>query len=113
MTASFAFGRYDNGGVDTVAGVGTAQVGGTALTGAINNVTTAVGQTAVVLPANGAVGSPVTVVVSTATAALVFPPTGGSINNGSANASFSVAQNKPTLFFAHPNGLNYTAVLSA
>ena len=120
MTTSFSFGRADNAqtaagstAVDTVAGVGTAQSGSAALTGLVNNVTTAVGQTGVLLPANRGVGNPVIVGVSTATAATVFPPTGGAINNGSANASFSVAQNKPTLFFAHPNGIDYTAVLSA
>ncbi len=117
MPNSFAFGRFDlaptSATVDAVAGVGTAQTGAAALTGAINNVTTAVGQTAVALPSKHAVGSPIIVVNASATAALVFPPSGGKINNGSADASFSVAQNKPTVFFAHPNGVDFTAVLSA
>jgi hypothetical protein len=43
---------------------------------------------------------------------LVYPPTtAGKINN--TTSSFSVAQNKPVVFYAHPNGIDYTAVLSA
>lgn len=117
MPDSFAFGTFTNApvgaSVDAVTGVGTAQVGAARLTGAINVVTTAVGQTAVVLPGSYPVGSPIIVRVTSATAGLVFPPAGGSINGGSANASFSVAQNKPTVFYAHPNGIDYTAILSA
>jgi hypothetical protein len=55
-------------------------------------VTTAAGQTAVVLPSTQPLGTSVNVYVSTSTAALVFPPSGGSINEGAANASASVAQ---------------------
>lgn len=117
MPNSFAFGVNVNApftsSPDAVTGVGTAQVGAAALTGAINVVTTSVGQTAVALPGTYPVGSPILVRTNTATAALVFPPVGGSINGGSANASFSVAQNKPTIFYALPNGLDYIAVLSA
>lgn len=120
MTISFAFGRADNAqtaaastAVDAITAVGTAQTGSAALTGFINAVTTSVGQTAVQLPANRGTGNPLVVNVITATAGLVFPPSGGAINGGSANASFSVAQNKPALCYAHPNGLDYTIVLSA
>lgn len=117
MPQSFAIGTFAGAPTgatpDAVTGVGTAQVGAARLTGALNVVTTAVGQTAVLLPTSWPVSSPIVVRVTSATAGLVFPPTGGSINGGSANASFSVAQNKPTVFFAHPNGIDYTAVLSA
>lgn len=113
MARSIGFGRNDNFAAEAITAVGTAQVGAAELTGGLNIVTTASGQTAVVLPANAAAGSPIVVRVTSATAGLVFPPTGGSINGGSANASFSVAQNKPTVFFAHPNGIDFTAVLSA
>ncbi len=118
MPASFSFGAFANApisqSVDTVAAVGTTLAGGAALTGAINNVTTSAGQVSAVLPQNHPVGSPIVVVVSTATSGTVFPPTAaGKINNGSAGAAFTVAQNKPTVFFAHPNGIDYTAVLSA
>lgn len=120
MGLSLSFGRADNAQtaapgltVDAVTAVGTAQVGAASLPGFINAVTTNVGQTAVVLPANRGIGNPLVVNVVTATAGLVFPPVGGAINGGAANAAFSVAQNKPALCWAHPNGLDYTIVLSA
>jgi len=116
MTAAFAFGRYDSAtpnGVDAITTVGTTLSGSPLLTGAINVLTTAAGQVAAALPTNYAVGSPIVVRVNTATAATIFPPTGGSINGAAANTAFSVAQNKPTVFLAHPNGIDYTAVLSA
>ena len=113
MTTRFSFGRFDNGGVDAITAVGTTQSGSAALTGAINVVTTSAGQVGTALPVNHTVGSPIVVRVTSATASTVFPPTGGSINGAAANASFSVAQNKPTVFFAHPNGIDFTAVLSA
>ncbi len=113
MPAAFAFARFDNGGVDAVTGVGTTQAGAALLTGAVNLVTTSAGQVGTLLPRDAAFGSPIIVRVGTATASTVFPPTGGSINGGAANAAFSVAQNKPTVFYCHPNGIDYTAVLSA
>ncbi len=81
-----------------VAGAGTAQAGATPLTGTINQVTTSAGQTAVVLPSTQPFGTSVNVYVSTATTALVFPPSGGNINEGAANASFSVAQSRVASF---------------
>ena len=82
----------------SVAGAGTAQAGATPLTGTINQVTTSAGQTAVLLPSTQPLGTAVNVYVSTATTALVFPPTGCSINEGAANASFSVAQARVASF---------------
>jgi hypothetical protein len=80
-------------------GVGTAQVGGTALSvGEYTLLTTASGQTAFVLPADAALGDEVPVYNTTSTAALVFPPTSGTINGGSADASVSLAQNKVACF---------------
>lgn len=113
MTSAIGFGRFDNGGVDAITAVGTTQAGSPVLTGAVNLLTTSAGQVGVLLPTNHPFGSPVIVRNGTATAATVFPPVGGSINGGAANAAFSVAQNKPTVFYAHPNGIDYTAVLSA
>lgn len=82
----------------TISGVGTAQSGAAAIN--VNNVlaTTAVGQTAFVLPANAELELPYSVTNSSATAALVFPPTGGTINAGAANASVSIAQNLARIF---------------
>jgi hypothetical protein len=82
----------------SVAGAGTAQATATPLTGTINQVTTAAGQTAVVLPSTQPLGAAVNVYVSTATAGLVFPPLGGNINEAAANASFSVAQGRTASF---------------
>ncbi len=84
----------------SVAGATTALATGTPLTGGINQVTTAGGQTAVVLSNNTPVGCCQIVYVSTATAALVFPPTSlQQINEVTAGNSFSVAQAKTTIFW--------------
>lgn len=82
----------------TVAGVGTAQSGAAAIH--VNNIlaTTSAGQTAFVLPSSAELEVPYIVTNSTATAALVFPPTGGTINAGAANASVSIAQNLARIF---------------
>lgn len=77
----------------TLAGVGTAQVGAAAIKTNFVNATTAVGQTAFVLPSDAELMVPYILVNTTATAALVFPPTGGTINAGAANASASIGQN--------------------
>jgi hypothetical protein len=81
-----------------VAGATTAQATATPLTGTINQVTTASGQTAVLLPSTQPLGTAVHVYNSTSTAALVFPPVGGNINEGATNASFSVAQARTASF---------------
>lgn len=82
----------------TIAGVGTAQSGAANIN--VNNVlaTTTAGQTAFVLPESAELEVPYFVTNSTATAALVFPPSGGTINAGSANASVSIAQNLARMF---------------
>lgn len=114
-----AFARLDAGSPQaTVTAVGTTRSGSPTLDAVVNLVTTSVGQTAVTLPTagNGTVGTTGTMMVvrtTSATAALVFPPSGGAINGGSADASFSVAQNKPTVFIPLANGIDYIAVLSA
>lgn len=103
-----------NGGVDSVTGVGTTLAGAAALTGAVNMVTTAVGQTAVILPLKGDYPSqPVVVHVPTATAALVFPPSASiSINQVAAGGSFSVAQGK-TATFVQVSATQIISTLSA
>lgn len=83
----------------TVAGVGTAQSGGAAIAKDTNNVlaTTSSGQTALVLP-DAELEVPYMVTNSTATAALVFPPSGGAINAAGANASVSIAVDLARIF---------------
>ena len=116
MPASIMLGRADLAsatGVTAITATTTAAATATALTGMVNIVTTASGDTAVKLPQNLAAGSPLIVASHASTVAcLVYPPTtAGKINN--TTASFSVAQNKPVVFYSHPNGIDYTAVLSA
>lgn len=119
MPNSISFARVDQRSGSTtsptsaVTAVGTAQVGAASLPGAFNVVTTAVGQTAVVLPASYPAYTPLIVRVTSATAGLLFPPTGGTINGGSANASVSCAQNKPVICMVADDGLTWVAVIGA
>lgn len=80
--------------IATVAGVGTSQSGAAAITKPITLGTTSGGQTAFVLPADAELLEEFEFTNTSATAALLFPPSGGAINGGSANASISVAQNQ-------------------
>ena len=93
-------GRLGNNVTTALAGVGTAQTGAAAITNKVTSGTTAGGATAFVLPSSASIGSVWYFLNTSSTAALVFPPPGvsGTINGGSADASFSVAQNKPTIF---------------
>jgi hypothetical protein len=80
--------------VQALTAVGTAQ-GGAPIPAyggnLVINLTTAGGQTATTLPALAGLGDEVEINVITATAALVFPPTGGTIANKALNASATVA----------------------
>lgn len=99
---------------DTLANVtcvGTAQTGAALLTGTFNVLTTSGGQTAAVLPTHQPLRT-ITVTTPTSTTALIFPPLGGTIQGGSANASFSVAQNKVAIF-TYVTPLTIVANLSA
>lgn len=78
---------------------GTAQGTATALTvNAFNLLTTAASQTGAILPA-GSPGDCVLVFTNTATTAVIYPATGGTIQNGSANAGVNLAQNKAMLLY--------------
>lgn len=92
--------RLGTSALTTIAGVGTAQVGGAAIPKLVNNVlaTTSGGQTALVLPVTAEIGAPYYVTNSTATAAIVFPPVGGAINAAGANASVSIATDLARVF---------------
>lgn len=133
MSNSVGFGRFDNGaeffngtptaGQTTIAAQTTLVAAATKASGGLCVTVPVAGSTAFRLPKNHPVGSPITIAnyAATAVTLLVFPPwdeeaaavAGGKINNGSANASFSVAQNKVAVFHPHPNGIDYSAVLSA
>lgn len=81
---------------------GTAQGGAspTLRLGTHNFLTTAAGQTAVTLPANVSPGREIRVSVVTATTALVYPPVGGTIDQGGVDASQGVATNLTAVFIA-------------
>lgn len=103
------------GGVSlAVAAAGDDQATATALTAAINVVTSATGTSAdgVRLPADYAEGDLLLIVNATATALDVFPPTGGKINGGTANAAKALAANMSGLYVSLDGG-NWGAVLSA
>lgn len=84
----------------TIAGVGTSQSGAAAIPAGVNNVlgTTAGGQTAFVLSSATELEVPVFFTNSSSTTALLFPPSGGTINAASQDASVNVAQNLARIF---------------
>jgi uncharacterized protein (DUF111 family) len=98
--------------IATLAGVGTAQSGAGAIGSGFTKLTTASGQTAVVLPSNAPLLRSYSVFNSSATTALVFPPSGAAINGASADASYSLAQNKMAQFF-RVGALEWRCVISA
>jgi hypothetical protein len=133
MTASIQLGRNDGGaeffngtattGQTTLAVQTTLVAAATTATGGLNVVVPIAGSTAFVLPKGAQVGSPIVIInlAATAVTLLVFPPwdnvanaaAGGKINGGTANASFSIAQNGKAVFYPNPNGVDFTAILSA
>lgn len=95
-----AAGYLGAGAYTTVAAAGTTQGAGTAITQFNTNVkaTTAGGATALVLPSNAFLEVTYSITNTSATAALVYPPSGGNFNNGAANASYTVSQNQTAYF---------------
>lgn len=90
--------RFPRGGMIPTSStcVGTSQ-GGSSPTLAANRayfLTTSAGQTAATIDANVPIGGQLEAYCITATTALLFPPTGCTIDQGSANASVNIAQNK-------------------
>lgn len=102
------------GMVTGIAAAGTDQATATEVNGAWNVVATATGTTAdgVRLPDGYALNVPLWIINTTAVALDVFPPTGGSINGGSANAAKALAANMSGLYVQYSTG-NWGAVLSA
>lgn len=80
----------------TVTTAGTTQGTATLIPPSVTNVslTTAGSQTGAILSASVPLERAVMVRNSTATAGVVYPPSGGSFNSGSANAGFTVSQNE-------------------
>lgn len=98
----------------TVAGVGTAQTGAASLPAQVKAVaaTTTGGATAFVLSGSLGLGEPYWFHNTSATTALVYPPSGGAIDGGSTDASVSVAQNKTRIFNRH-SSTAWVSVLTA
>ena len=70
---------------------GTTQATGTAITAQVNTFTTVAAGAGATLPSSAAIGSEVVIFNRGANALLVYPPSGGSIESGAANAAVSVA----------------------
>lgn len=138
MPQSFSFGRADGGtelfngtattGQTTLAAQTTLVAAATKATGGLNVVTPIAGSTAFRLPKDVAVGSPIVVTntAATAVALSVFPPFddvaaaaaggkiyGAAITLPAANAAVSVGQGRTVVFYPHPNGIDFTAVWGA
>lgn len=96
--------------VVALTGAGTAQGGSSPIVygGDFVRLTTAASQTAATIDANFPVGQTAWVATISATTGLLFPPTGASFDNGSANASTSIAQNKGRLIYRASPTLFYT-----
>jgi len=83
----------------TFAAAGSAQTDATLVGHPLNLVTGASGTNGVVLTKAKVPGRTVEIYSSAATnALLVYPPVGGTINNGSTNASFSATARTPFIF---------------
>jgi hypothetical protein len=96
--------------VRSLTGVGTAQGGSSPVvnSGDFVMLTTAGGATAATLSSSFPVGETAWVATITATTGLLFPPSGCKFDNGSTDASTSIAQNKGRLVYRATTTLFYT-----
>lgn len=92
----------------TVTAAGATAATATALTSAINVVTTCTeGAGGVILPVND-IGDSITVCNATSANCRVYPPTGGSFSGGTANVPFTMGPNTTEEFF-QVGTANYTS----
>ena len=106
--------RAISGGVsDNLIAAGNSQATALPLYGDTNVVTTAPASSGVLLPTNMHSGDEVQVANLGANSLSVYPPVGGAINTGAANAAFAVGAGKVAVFTARTGGLNWIANLSA
>lgn len=96
----------------TLAGVGTAQTGATAISASMANLTTSSGQTAFIFRSTASITRLYFLCNTTATTALLYPAVGGTIQGSAQDASFSIAQNKACLVW-HFSSLLWIPLLSA
>lgn len=94
----------------SITGVGTAQGGSSPIVngGDFCMLTTSAGQTACTISSSFPVGETAWVATITATTGLLFPPSGCKFDNGSDDASTSIAQNKGRLIYRATSTLFYT-----
>lgn len=83
------------------AGFGTAQATGTVIRQSMADLTTAGGATAFTLNSTAGITRLFFLCNTSSTTALIFPPSGGAINNGSTDASVNLAQNKTALVWRY------------
>lgn len=83
----------------TIAGVGTAQTGAAQLTSSMANLTTTGGATAFVFRSTTSLTRLFFLCNTSATTALIYPPSGGTIQGGAQDAAFSLAQNKSAIIW--------------
>jgi hypothetical protein len=98
------FARHIGGVAAVTAGTTQTQAGATALTGAVNVVTTGNAADGVRLPADRSAGDMMYVVNISSAAAKVFPSTGGAINGGSANAAVDLRANAMGVYMSLGDG---------
>lgn len=107
--ASTQFPRMVGGVASVTAGTTQTQAGATALTGAVNLVTTGNASDGVVLSSEAVAGDVVYVVNLSNAVLKVYPSSAGKINNGSANAAISMRANT-TAVFVNSGSDNWGAV---
>ena len=96
----------------TITCVGTTNTGAPVVQTGLSLLVTASSNTAVIFNSSASLGRPFWVFNTTATTALVYPPVGGNFNNGSTDASFSLAQNKAAMFM-RTNSTVWAVILTA
>lgn len=107
-TAVGVVGNVDN----NLTATGTTQATALLVSNDINVLTTTAASTGVILRSDLSAGDTQEVVNYGAQTLTVYPPVGGKINNGSANAGVSVATNTSALYTSI-DGLNFFGVKSA
>jgi len=100
--------------IKSITGAGTAQGGSSPVVygGNVCLLTTASSQTACTIDSAFPVGETAEVYTITATTGLLFPPSGCTIDQGSANASVNIAQNKGRII-RRVSATAFVTVLSA
>ena len=104
---------------DNLTAIGANQAGALLVTGDNNVFTTVAAGTGAILPATATVsqgvqpGDEVQIANLGANPLSVYPPIGGTIQGGAANAAYAVPVGKTAVFTARPGGTSWIALLSA